>query len=163
MEFFNETIFVKDSLEINENLASFVGDYGAIRFLTSKYGANSPALKQYYFQNQYREAYTNHIVKGTQALDSLYRSFEKQPTLSTLAKDSLKTTLIRHIITQTDTLLAGKVPKNRKNNEPLPNNAYFVGFLTYRSQQNTFKNTFENEFKGDFKKYFMYLKTKLHH
>jgi predicted aminopeptidase len=152
------TIFVKDSLEVNENLASFVGDYGATRFLIAKYGLKSPELKKYNFQNQYREAYTRHIVKGAKALDSLYKNFGA--TVSDVTKDSLKTTYIRRIIQQTDTLLAGKATKTHTKNESLPNNAYFVGFLTYRSQQNAFKTAFEGDFKGDFKKYFMYLKTK---
>jgi predicted aminopeptidase len=151
------TIFVKDSLEINENLASFVGDYGAIRFLTAKYGVDSKELKKYHFQNQYREAYTQHIVKGTQALDSLYKNFG---AVNYSVKDSLKISMIRHIIQQTDTLLAGKAAQYRKADAPLPNNAYFVGFLTYRSQQNTFKTEFKERFNNDFKKYFMYLKTK---
>ena len=39
------TLFVKDSVQFNENLASFVGKQGAIKFLTVAYGEHSNELQ----------------------------------------------------------------------------------------------------------------------
>lgn len=154
------TLFVKNNLELNENLASFVGDYGAVLFLKNRYGANSEQLKRYYFQDKYRNAFGEHILKGATELDSLYKSFETQKLTNSL-KDSLKKQTIRRIMNSTDTLLGGIAKKyKRPQNKKLPNNAFFVGYLTYRSKQNEFKTEFEQKFKGNFPKYLSYLKQK---
>ena len=41
------TLFVKDSVEFNENLATFIGQRGAERFLAEHYGRNSEELASY--------------------------------------------------------------------------------------------------------------------
>jgi predicted aminopeptidase len=46
-EMSHATIFVKDSIDFNENLATFIGDRGAERFLIHKYGAASQAYEDY--------------------------------------------------------------------------------------------------------------------
>ncbi len=154
------TIFIKNNLELNENLASFVGEYGAVKFLEHKYGKESEQLKKYFFQHRFRNAYSNHLLSGTKELDSLYKTFEKHQLPTTL-KDSLKTITIQKIMSSTDTLLGGTLKKyNRPKNKKLPNNAFFVGYLTYHSQQNEFKQEFETKFKSNFQLYLAYLKQK---
>jgi predicted aminopeptidase len=149
------TLFTGDDLTFNENLADFVGDYGAIKFLEFKYGKDSPQYKKYAFSKQYYAAYTNHLVKGSQKLDSLYHTFQNR---SLEEKKSFKTSLIEEIVVSADTLLGGKSKSKRRfTKENLPNNAYFIGFLTYRSKQNQFEEEFKQQFKGDFKRYFQYL------
>lgn len=153
------TLFVKDNLELNENLASFVGDYGAIRFLTAKYGKDSPQLEKYEFRKQYNDALSQHIVKGAHQLDSLYKNFP--PSLTTAQKDTLKMASIKHIVISSDTLLGGVIGKKYPwRGKKLPNNAFFIGYLTYHSQQNQFQKEFQTQFKGDFRKYLSHLKTK---
>jgi predicted aminopeptidase len=159
------TLFVKNSLEFNENLADFVGDYGAIRFLENKYGKNSKELKSYQFSQKYNDAYSQHLLRGTKKLDSLYKNFDKNMTNQ--EKVRKKTEMISTIINKSDTLLAGEFQKrliNRKkwvlNDNNLPNNAYFIGYLTYQSKQNQFKDEFAKNFKGNFYNYLTYLKDK---
>lgn len=153
------TIFVKDNLELNENLASFVGDYGAIRFLESKYGHNSPQLHRYQFQKQYNSAFSQHIVRGAKRIDSLYQTFGDR--LPNSQKDTLKHRLIRQIMVDSDTLLGGMMGKKYPwRSKKRPNNAFFIGYLTYRARQNQFEEEFKTQFKGDFRQYFDYLKKK---
>ena len=155
------TLFVKNNLELNENLASFVGDWGAIRFLTYKYGPDSEELKKYDFSKKYNDAYAQHILRGGRQLDSLYATFRDQKV--GVRKDTLKRNLIRHIVASVDTLLAGEVTFTKKGDSTetkLPNNAYFIGYQTYKSKQNAFRKEFEEKFGGDFKKYMNYLKDK---
>ena len=153
------TLFVKDNLELNENLASFVGDYGAVRFMEAKYGKNAPQLERYEFRKRYNDALSQHIVRGANQLDSLYKKF--RPSLATSLKDSLKTTKIQHIVQSSDTLLGGLVGKKYPwRGKKLPNNAFFIGYLTYHSQQNQFNKEFNERFKGNFRAYLSYLKTK---
>jgi predicted aminopeptidase len=156
------TLFVKDNLELNENLASFVGDLGAIRFLTQKYGPDSQQLKTYEFSKKYNDAYGQHILRGIGRLDSLYETFGNNMTPD-IRKDSLKKNLIIRIINDSDTLMGGKITltKNKKvRDSDVPNNAFFISYQTYRSRQNTFRNEFETKFGRDFKKYLTYLKAR---
>ncbi|MFN8344506.1 MAG: aminopeptidase [Spirosomataceae bacterium] len=153
------TLFVKDNLELNENLANFVGDYGAVRFLSAKYGKNSPQLEKYEFRKRYNDAISQHIVRGASELDSLYKTFS--PKLSASQKDTLKTRKIREIVMHSDTLLGGLVGKKYAwRSKKLPNNAFFIGYMTYHSRQNQFKTEFETRFKGNFRNYLLYLKAK---
>lgn len=157
------TLFVKSNLEFNENLADFVGDYGAIRFLEAKFGKNSKELERYQFSKKYNDAYSQHLIRGAKKLDSLYTYFDKD--LSKNTKKQRKNELILKIINTTDTLLSNSFQSkliNRKkwsiNDDNLPNNAYFIGYLTYQSKQNQFKNEFKIKFNQDFNKYLKYLK-----
>lgn len=156
------TLFVKNNLELNENLASFVGDLGAIRFLTQKYGADSKQLKAYEFSKKYNDAYAQHMLRGIGKLDSLYRTFSYNNPDST-RKDFLKNQVILKILNDADTLFADRItlkPKSRWTEKNIPNNAYFIGYQTYKSKQNQFREEFETKFGRDFKKYLSYLKEK---
>lgn len=156
------TLFVKDNLELNENLASFVGDLGAIRFLKQKYGAESKELRSYEFSKKYNDAYAQHMLRGIKKLDSLYLTFDGSKA-DTATKDNLKNQTILKILNDADTLFADKKSlktKSRWNLKNLPNNAYFISYQTYKSKQNSFRDEFENKFGGDFKKYLTYLKEK---
>lgn len=154
------TLFIKSSLEYNENLANFVGDYGADRYMIQKYGRQSVQYQDYVGSNVFYEHRTDHLLRGTRRLDSLYASFK--PSTPPAVKDSLKWTLIRQIIASEDTLPGqrtnGNALKRVLTKKDLPNNAFFVGFLTYNKQQNRFKTEFVNQFGGDFSRYLAYLK-----
>ncbi len=157
------TLFVKNSLEYNENLADFVGGYGALRFLAQKHGKASVAYRDYLATNAFYERYDGHILRGTRTLDSLYRTFK--PNTLVAVKDSLKWQTIAQIVSSSDTITdersvtkARSVKKRLLNKLNLPNNAYFIGYLTYRNQQNRFRQEFNNKFRGNFKRYLTYLK-----
>jgi len=156
------TLFVKNDLELNENLASFVGDLGAIQFLKQKYGPESKELRTYEFSKKYNDAYSQHMLRGISKLDSLYNSFEKS-RYDSLTKDKLKNQVILKILTDADTLFADKKTlktKSRWDAKNMPNNAYFISYQTYKSKQNMFREKFETQFSSDFKKYLSYLKEK---
>ena len=154
------TLFIKSSLEYNENLANFVGDYGADRYMAQKYGHQSVQYQDYVGSNVYYEHYNDHVLRGTKKLDSLYATFK--PPMAPAVKDSLKWALINQIIASQDTLPGqrtnGKAAKRVQSKKDLPNNAYFVGFLTYNKQQNRFKTEFVDQFGGDFPRYLAHLK-----
>ncbi|KAA0988953.1 aminopeptidase [Dyadobacter aurulentus] len=154
------TLFVKNNLELNENLASFVGDQGAIRFLRYKYGAESAEMRAYEYSKKYNDGYSQHMLRGTVRLDSLYQTFGNDQSADA-GKDSLKKKLIRQIIEDADTLLSGTqtlTTKRRLADDKIPNNAYFISYLTYKSKQDMFLREFENRFAGDLKAYLQYLK-----
>ncbi|MEZ0539080.1 aminopeptidase [Fibrella arboris] len=154
------TLFIKDQLEYNENLADFVGDYGAERYMAQKYGRASTTYKNYLATKAYHERFDDHILRGTQKLDSVYSVVK--PSTPVAIKEATKWQTIGQIMTTTDTLTDERLNHSGKRRvwlkTDLPNNAYFVGFLTYRKQQNRFKTEFVTQFKSDFKRYLTHLK-----
>jgi predicted aminopeptidase len=154
------TIFVKNDHETSENLANFIGDYGAKRFLKFKYGVDSKQFKKYSQSRIFRDSYRKHLNRGTLKLDSLYRNFK--PNFTSKYKDSLKYSLIEKIERSQDTLYS-KLPNLTKfqfNKNDLPNNAYFVSFKTYNSKQNEFSIIFREQFNNDFERFLKYLREK---
>lgn len=153
------TIFVKNEHETSENLANFIGEYGAKRYLKAKYGIESEEYQKFARGKEWRKVLVTHLNKSTLALDSLYKTFK--PEYTKTYKDSLKYTFIRKIVVKEDSLYAQLSHKpllsSKLKNEDLPNNAYFVGFKTYHSKQNEFEQIFEKQFRGDFRKFLEYL------
>ena len=154
------TIFVKNDHETSENLANFIGDYGAKRFLTFKYGTDSKAFKRYIQSRSFRNKFIKHLNRGTLKLDSLYQTF--QPKFSAKYKDSLKYSLIEKIELSQDTIYQ-KLPNLQKlqfNKNDLPNNAFFVSFKTYNSKQNEFESIFKNQFQENFTNFLAFMRKK---
>jgi predicted aminopeptidase len=154
------TIYVKNAHETSENLANFVGDYGAKRFMQFKYGKDSEKYKRYAQSKILKGGFIKHLNRGTLKLDSLYRTFSSN--LSSKYKDSLKYALIEKIEINQDTLYAKlpNLPKRKFDKNDLPNNAFFVSFKTYNSKQNEFELEFKNQFGENFEAYLKYLKRK---
>src|SRR5690606_34527823 len=78
-EMVHATIFVKDSVDFNENLASFIGDRGAEQFLASKYGKNSEHYLQFIQEDKEFNQYVDHILRGCDYLDSVYSAIADKP------------------------------------------------------------------------------------
>lgn len=158
-EMSHATIFVKDSIDFNENLATFIGDRGAEKFLIDKYGEDSEEYRTYMEEDEDYLKYVDHMLRGAQSLDSLYATMEEKDSIK--QKLFLKEMTIRRIINSLDTLslsLTNKPSQRFKNK--LPNNAYFMNFRQYQSKQNTFWDEWSKKFKGDLKAYIIYLSNK---
>jgi predicted aminopeptidase len=154
------TIFVKGDHELSENLANFIGDYGALRFLKSKYGINSKQVKTYEERGVFYQKRVKHLNRGAAKLDSLYKTFNAQ--MPSNEKDTLKYHLIEKIVRSRDTLFKDlpNLTKPKFDKNKLPNNAFFVGFLTYNSKQNEFEILFDKKFKRNFPAFLSYMKNK---
>jgi predicted aminopeptidase len=152
-------MFIKDSIDFNENLANFIGDWGAGEFLKHKYGTTSKQYFEYTHDDEDYNKFAAHMVRGTTKLDSLYKSFSKK--LSRKNKQEAKEDLIKTIIARLDTLSLVTIqnPSERFKNY-LPNNAYFMSFMHYEAKQNFFETVCNTKFNGDRKKYLAYLKNK---
>jgi predicted aminopeptidase len=154
-EMVHATIFVKDDVDFNENLASFIGDTAAYYFLASKYGKNSEQFTQYWQEDQDYRKYSNHILKGTRLLDSLYKTFTDTTALAT--KQQQKKSMIERIMNAADTL---PLHQPRKTSGRLPNNTYFMSYHLYQAKQTTFRAELDTNFNGDLNKYIQHLTQK---
>lgn len=155
-EMVHATIFVKDSVNFNENLASFVGDRGAEAFLQYRFGKESPEYLRFMNEDHDYKIFVDHVLHGTVLLDSLYKAMEQE---SVDVKTNLKKEMILKIVDTMDTLsfLSKKKPY-RKLKAKLPNNAYFMSFIHYQSSQDVLMAEWKQSFDGDIKAYINYLK-----
>lgn len=156
-EMSHATIFVKDSIDFNENLATFIGDRGAEKFLLSVYGPDSEEYNTYMDEDRDYVMFSDHMLRGSEKLDSLYKTFG--PNDSADQKSRLKKEMIQRIVDSLDTLsLSASSPKpSNRYQHKLPNNAYFMNFIRYQSQQDIFDKEWRNRFEGDLQAYIEYL------
>lgn len=156
-ELTHQNIFIKDSVEFNENLASFFGDQGARRFLKMHYGEDSEELLRYQNARKDRQKFTDHILRGADYLDSLYQQMALMSAETD--RNSYKKDAINEIIISFDTLnLYEKDRYRRFLHEKRINNAFFMSYLRYRGDFTFFEKELRDNFKGDLKRYFAYFK-----
>lgn len=158
-EMSHATIFIKDSIEFNENLSTFIGDRGAEQFLIARYGIDSKEYQTYLNEDEDYLKFADHMLRGTEKLDSLYNSMSENDPLE--KRKEQKTELIRVIVESLDTLsLSADSKPSARYKYRLPNNAYFMNFRRYQSRQDVFWDEFRDRFKGDLKAYIKYLSEK---
>lgn len=158
-EMVHATIFVKDSIDFNENLATFIGDRGAEQFLIATHGEYSDEYLTYVGEDSDFTKYSEHMLRGTEMLDSLYTTMKD--TDPAAQKAALKKAAIEKIVYLLDTLSLSinKKPSDRFK-ERLPNNTYFINMKRYQSQQEFFWEDMNKSFAGDLKAYIRYHKKK---
>jgi predicted aminopeptidase len=158
-EMVHATIFVKDSVDFNENLATFIGDRGAEKFLQFKYGAASIQYETYIQEDKDFTRYINHMIRGTETLDSVYKSMNESQSVD--EKKKLKEIFIQKIVSSLDTLsmALNEKPSDRFKTK-LPNNTYFMNIQRYQSKQDIFWNELTGAFQGNLKKYVLHLSEK---
>jgi predicted aminopeptidase len=158
-EMSHATIFVKDSVEFNENLATFIGDRGAELFLIYKYGKDSKEYTTYIQEDEDYLKYVDHMLRGAKTLDSLYSQMSPSDSLS--EKRMLKEIAIRKIVEAMDTLsLALTKQPSQRFKTRLPNNAYFMNYRQYQAKQTIFMDEWKNRFQSDLRGYISYLSHK---
>ncbi len=158
-EMVHSTIFVKDTVEFNETLATFIGDRGAERFLISAYGIESNEYKTYLNEDKDFTKYSEHMLRGSEMLDSLYRSMQEKTPID--QKEKLKVASIKKIVLSLDTLsLTTNQKPSERFKERLPNNTYFMNMKRYQSKQDTFWNELKSNFNGDLQAYINHLREK---
>lgn len=150
------TLYVKNDIQFNENLASFVGDRGAVKFLIWKYGKESKELLDYQGDLADMKKVRTHLLAGTELLNTFYQENSPQE----IAEN--KKVKIKKIITDLDTLTLynkHKLDQIVASADTL-NNTFFTDFLTYRKEQNSIEKEFVEVFHSDYDKYLSYLKEK---
>ncbi len=154
------TLYVKNNVTFNENLANFIGDKGAERFLINRFGKNS---KEYidYIQAQSDEKVINeYMLRSLGLLDSLYNGFASKETEK--KKYEQKKALITKII-----LGVNQLPLFNKKNyfryslrAFAEGNAFFMSFIRYDSQRDIFEKEYSTKCNANLKMYLHYLKEK---
>jgi len=150
------TIFIRDSLEFNENLATFIGNEGAKRFLSEKYGDSSSELNLFNIRIRDRKIFTSYVLEAAARLDSLYNTLHED--MSYKSKLELKEKAIEEFMSGAQKLpLMGTGYKDYFN-DFTPDNTFFMSFLRYRGGQIVFEEALLNEYQGNLTEYINELK-----
>lgn len=154
------TLYVKDHVQFNENLASFVGDQGAQIFLSQKFGRRSIEFEDYVTRKRIWKEYSKLVLENGLILDSLYNSFDSEMSIS--QKKAEKKELMKQISNKFKTFLVYYKKRDPEFYASLDsiNNTYFLDFRRYREDQDRFEKELNSKFGGDFKAYFLYLREK---
>ena len=157
-EIAHETVYIRDSTTLNENLASFIADAGTIQMLTEWYGEDSEVFKEYKNSVMDYDMFSKHIIKGAENLQILYNQFPHN--LAETDKKRQKKEMISSIIAGLDTI-SFNYPDIYVSafKDSLPNNSFFMSFVRYRSSLGEFYDTLNNKFNGDLPAYIEYMKT----
>ena len=157
-ELTHATIFVKDDLTFNENLASFVGHIGAIHYLQSKYGEDADEVNSYTRSEDDYRLFLNHMIRGATQLDSLYMTTSDKDIMQ---RRVLKSRKIESIIANLDTIGFYQPDRfTQAYSQRMPNNANLMSFLRYHSQRDLLSAQYLDNFDGDIKAYILHLKGK---
>lgn len=147
-ELTHATIFVKDSIALNENLANFTADKGAVLFLKNKYGENSDALREYENRKADRKKLNAFILKAAEDLDTFYNSLP--PKLGFVEKRKLKDEKMQQIKAALDTV-SFSIPAYREYfSAKTPNNTLFLSFRRYNGQHNNLERLYKNKYNENF-------------
>jgi predicted aminopeptidase len=156
-ELVHATVFIKDSVEFNENLASFIADKATLLYLEKNFGIESEYYQEYQNDNKDDKLFVNHMLRGYKKLESLYTDMENDDPGK---KKISKSILIETIMSELDTLSF----KNRNFLINLkgyhPNNTYFMSFKRYQSKQEKLEALYHDEFDEDLINFVKYLKNK---
>ena len=147
-ELTHSTLFVKDNIEFNENLASFIGEKGAVMFLDSKYGEKSLPYFEYILAEEDSRTFRNQMLLGTAKLDSMYKAVVDEPDS---IKSNYKHIMIDLIINSIDTLHFHNSRYYKIFKAGRPNNAYFMSYLRYYSAKDSLEQILSEEYQGDLK------------
>ena len=150
------TIYVINDVDFNENLASLIGDRGALQYLEYRFGKDSKEYQDYKLQREDSKQFQKYIVASASKLDSLYTSFGN---VNNQEKMNLKNNLIESIIIGLDSIPFYQKDKYVRLSEDIriSKNAFFMDYLRYNSQEDSLAAVLDNQFNGDIKAYLQYL------
>lgn len=153
-ELTHSTVFVKDNSELNENIADYVGENGAKRYLASKYGDTSAILFNYSAMITDNERMAMYFLRGAHKLDSLYQSADFI-ALPDNEKDTLKRAMIQDIINNVDTVNFVRIKPQRIQSSRMKNinNTFFTSYMTYYNRKDSLRMECQRDFGGDFMKH----------
>ncbi|MDR2658971.1 MAG: aminopeptidase [Spirochaetaceae bacterium] len=73
-ELVHATVFIKDNMQFNEELAEFIGSEGARLYIENRYGNDSPQMENITYSSLDNAAYVTFIQELISELDSVYKS-----------------------------------------------------------------------------------------
>jgi len=155
-EMLHATLFVKNSSQLNENLAEFVGEEGAkLYFNTSKnvndsidyFTAKETKNKRFNLFMHLCAKQLQHLYDSNLSIDE--KLMQKKKLLFSFCVELYKKNIFS---IEKNRLICARILKSK--------NAFFTGFLTYNAKDETFKNELNTTFNKNIILFINYYKTK---
>lgn len=147
------TIFIKDNVEFNERLATFVANHATEDFYLKREGTNSPTLKAIRLENEDEAEFSKFISAEIKSLRAWYAD-------STVTKTKeLKEEKLNQIKVKFKTHLKPRLKTDKYNYfESLPlNNALLLSYDTYMMDLHEFEELF-TKMGRDYRKFIEHLR-----
>jgi predicted aminopeptidase len=138
------TIYIKDNTELNENLATFIGNEGAKEYLKNKYGQDSNEVQKYLNQMHDEKVFAEFVLSCMNRLSSLYSNFPSDATDS--FRSIRKYQMISGFYSEIDSLDLNDHQKAKRifGNDPYPNNTFFTSFKRYQYKQDEIEAVYKS-------------------
>lgn len=144
-ELFHATYYASSSVDLNENIASFIAHEATQRFLI-----NDPdALKEYLVNYEDNKIFSKYMLRSIVHLKSFYALKKEDPR-----KYILKLKILSQLADSVSMLPLQNPAKfvSRKEEMLKSKNAYFVDFVQYDSMQDSLDEVFNKIYKGKIEK-----------
>lgn len=158
-EMTHTTLYIKGNVEFNENLATFIGEIGAEKFLTHKFKDDSIVMTNYINHRNDNRIFSEYVIASVSKLDSLY-SDKAFISLTYPKKLRLKYQKIASIV-----LHIPKLPlKNHQRfewnlqNKKLPDNTWFLSYSDYHALQSEINRVFRDSCNSSIQELIKYYK-----
>lgn len=144
-ELFHATWYQPGSVNLNENLASFIADKATREFLKF----DTLSLTTYVKRQVDEELFTNYVLRQVETLKGFYEQTKNDPKRKVL---KLKT--LMNIADSINLLPLNDSARflSRKADMLSSKNAWFVGYMQYDSMQDSLEKVFNKIYRGDLKK-----------
>jgi len=144
-ELFHATYYATNSVDFNENVASFIAHKGTLRFLKN----DTTALKEYLLNYNDNKIFNNYMLRKIDYLKKYYEQIKDHTN-----KYTLKLKVISEIADSIEKLPLGNKTKYQYRKKEILKfkNAYFVDFVQYDSMQDSLEHVFNKIYKGKIEK-----------
>lgn len=153
-EMTHATVYIADDGVFNENMATFIGDRGAMQFLIQQFGKNSAVVRRYQETLADIELFSEYTVAYSKSINLLYNSLPADATIWPIMKQKSFTAYKNRLY-----LLPFNHKKRfQKLQESELNNTFFTGFLMYHNQQDSIQKLIKELHSGNIKEWVESLK-----
>jgi len=157
-ELTHSTIFIKDNVQFNENIANFIGEEGAKKFLIFRFGSESYEFINYLNFQKDEIIYSNYVLHCIQKLDSLYKTFTEGMLYK--EKKEKKESMIEEIVVGVSHLpLKNKYRYIRLSKKAIIcKNAFFMEFVRYDAEHEDFDKKLKEKYSDNLRDFIQHLK-----
>ncbi len=153
-ELTHATVYISDDAVFNENLATYVGDQGALKFLKQKFGSESGVVQSYSNTLEDIQTFSDYTNSFSKSLKQFYSTLPPDSNLW----HSMKSRMFQAYKNQLFLLPLNDRMRYKKLSEAELNNTFFTGFLMYHNQQDSIDRILMERYEGKIKNWMEELK-----
>ncbi len=152
-EMTHATVYIKDDVGFNENLATFIGEKGVEIFLRGYNKSNPLWLEAYLRRKSQKREWINFVIEYAEKLDHIYIDVQDQEVE---VKEKVKSNFMSVFVLEGNKKRAELDLPVYSIRDTLINNTYFLSYLRYHGGQDGLDSLYEFRFNGDFRSMLSY-------